>query len=125
MNQNSAHSEVDTSSYQRSVAPELVLELFFFSFLFFAPHSILPYYSSSETGNMSSPTPGFTPGYAEEDISSRVIISASIFIVLEIGAVALRCAARLNYKTKWGTDDYLMAPALLFSLGFCVTGISE
>lgn len=74
---------------------------------------------------MSPPTPAFTPGYADEDISSRVVISALIFIVLDIGAVALRYAARLKYKTKWGTDDFLMAPALLLGLGFCVTGISK
>lgn len=74
---------------------------------------------------MSLPTPAFNPGYAEEDISSRVIISAVVFIVLDIGAVALRYAARLKYKTKWGIDDFLMAPALLLGLVFCVTGISK
>lgn len=74
---------------------------------------------------MTLPTPAFTPGYAEEDISSRVIVSASTFIVLEIGAVALRCAARLKYKGQWGADDFLMAPALLFSLGTCALSLSE
>lgn len=68
---------------------------------------------------------GIPPGHAEEDIGSRVIISASIFIVLEIVAVALRCVARLNYKSQWGADDYLMAPALLSCLGVCVVGIGE
>lgn len=68
---------------------------------------------------------GIPPGHEEEDIGSRVIISASIFIALEIVGVALRCLARLNYKSQWGIDDYLMAPALLFCLGVCVIGIGE
>lgn len=68
---------------------------------------------------------GIPPGHAEEYNGGRVIASASIFIVLEIVAVALRCFARLKYKSQWGTDDYLMAPALLFCLGMCVIGIGK
>lgn len=85
----------------------------------------MPCCGGPDSGNMNSPTAMSTSDYAQEDISSRVIISASIFIVLESGAVALRCAARLNYQAQWGTDDLLMVPALLFNLAVCVVSISE
>ncbi|KAF3768156.1 hypothetical protein M406DRAFT_231609, partial [Cryphonectria parasitica EP155] len=74
---------------------------------------------------MASPRAAFPPGYADENISSRVLIAACLFIVLEIGVVTLRCWARFKYGAKWGFDDYLMAPALLFCLGICAIGIVE
>jgi hypothetical protein len=44
VNQNSAHSEFDTSSYQQSVSPELVLKLVFPGFFFRPSHdfALLP-----------------------------------------------------------------------------------
>lgn len=74
---------------------------------------------------MTSSLAEFPPGYAEEDISSRVLIAASLFIILEIGVVTLRCVARLKFDAKLGVDDYLMAPALLLCLGICAIGISK
>lgn len=74
---------------------------------------------------MADGTTGFAPGYAEEDIGSRVLIAACVFIVLEIGFVALRCVARLKFGAKWGVDDYLVIPALIFCLGICVIGIGK
>ena len=74
---------------------------------------------------MASPTSAFPPGYAEEDISARVIAVGVTFIVLEIAIAALRFTARAVCKTKWGLDDYLIIPALGFSLGMCTIAISK
>lgn len=73
---------------------------------------------------MASAT-GFTEEYINENIGTRLVVVASVFIGLEICVVALRFFARYKYRTQWGLDDYLMAPALLFCLGTCVIGISE
>lgn len=67
----------------------------------------------------------FPPGYAEEDISSRVVIAASLFIVLEIGIVAIRLVSRLKFGVKLGVEDYLVIPALCFCLGMCAIGIGK
>ncbi|KAK8860023.1 integral membrane protein [Apiospora arundinis] len=69
--------------------------------------------------------PNFPPGYAEETLAPRLEAIAIAFIVLEIVVVALRFATRIIYKTRWGADDYLIPPALLFSLGMCVIAIVE
>lgn len=74
---------------------------------------------------MSSTASTFPPDYANANIGSRVTVAASMFIVLEIAAVSLRCAARLKYDAKWGTDDTLIVPALIFCLSMCAIGISE
>ncbi|KAI0546921.1 hypothetical protein F4679DRAFT_555780 [Xylaria curta] len=67
----------------------------------------------------------FPPGYAEESIAARVYGTAIAFIILNIGAVALRIGTRLHYKTAWGWDDYLIVPGLLFALGTCIIGLVE
>lgn len=56
-------------------------------------------------------------------MAPRLEAIAIAFIVLEIVVVALRFATRIIYKTRWGADDYLIPPALLFSLGMCVIAI--
>jgi hypothetical protein len=93
--------------------------------LFSGSCSILSKNSSVQTGNMDSQTPAFPPGYTQEDNGRQILITASLFIFLEISVVILRCATRIRYKTKWGADDFLMAPALLCCLGLCVSATGK
>ncbi|KAI1387685.1 uncharacterized protein F4822DRAFT_430431 [Hypoxylon trugodes] len=67
----------------------------------------------------------FPPGYAEETAGPRSVRVAIAFIVLDIVVVALRFATRLTYKVKLGLDDYIIIPALIFSLGMCAVTILE
>lgn len=75
---------------------------------------------------MSAPAPpSISPARVAADTGGRVIAVASTFIVLEIGVVALRFAARIIYRLKWGVDDYLIIPALIFCIGICIIAIGE
>ncbi|KAI1316660.1 hypothetical protein F5Y16DRAFT_393092 [Xylariaceae sp. FL0255] len=67
----------------------------------------------------------FPPGYAEQNLGWITQAVAILFIVLEILAVAARFGTRYHYKTKWGLDDYLIIPALIFCLGICITAVVE
>lgn len=69
--------------------------------------------------------PPFPPGYLEDDLGPRTVAVASVFIALEIGIVALRFATRILYKLQYGIDDYLIIPALIFTLGTCIISIGK
>ncbi|KAI3331709.1 hypothetical protein HD806DRAFT_478092 [Xylariaceae sp. AK1471] len=73
----------------------------------------------------SIPLSVFPPGYVDESLVPRTFAVAVTFIVLEIGIVTLRFATRYLYNTKLGIDDYLIIPALIFTLGVCVITIVE
>ncbi|CAH0054997.1 unnamed protein product [Clonostachys solani] len=67
----------------------------------------------------------FPTGYAEETNGPPVLIASGIFIGLQITIVALRLATRLTHRGQLGIDDYLILPALVFSVGICVIAILE
>ncbi|TRX91834.1 hypothetical protein FHL15_007387 [Xylaria flabelliformis] len=71
------------------------------------------------------PLTDFPPGYVETNTGWTTQRVAIAFIILEFSAVAARFGTRYYYKTKWGIDDYLAAPALVFAVGVSVIAIVE
>jgi hypothetical protein len=69
--------------------------------------------------------PPFPPSYAEEDIGSRTLSTAILFIVLEVIVVTLRFTSRRLIRAKLALDDYLIIPSLVFCLGICVVAIGQ
>ncbi|KAI1460206.1 hypothetical protein F4805DRAFT_418594 [Annulohypoxylon moriforme] len=73
----------------------------------------------------TSSVAAFPPGYAEQDLGPRTQAVAIAFIVLEVVIVTLRFSTRAIYKSRWGFDDYLIVPGLVFALGVCAITIIE
>ncbi|KAF2811144.1 uncharacterized protein BDZ99DRAFT_344380, partial [Mytilinidion resinicola] len=59
----------------------------------------------------------YSPEYLAEYNGDRVILCASIFIVLHIFFVCLRFVSRRMKKAPWGWDDAFIVAAAIFSFG--------
>ncbi|KAI0395519.1 hypothetical protein F5Y17DRAFT_456917 [Xylariaceae sp. FL0594] len=58
-----------------------------------------------------------------ENRGPSIIAVCALFIVLTTIAVSLRFASRVTRKARFGADDWLSVFALIFVIGFIVTGI--
>jgi len=74
---------------------------------------------------MSTATPTFPPGYAEQDKGPQVVAVGITFIVLEFAFVLLRFVSRRFNRTALGLDDLFTIPGLLFCWGVCIIAIVE
>lgn len=59
----------------------------------------------------------FPPGYAEQYIGYIALDVAITFTVLEVVAVVLRYISQSMAGKRFGIDDFLILPGLLFCLG--------
>ena len=65
----------------------------------------------------------YPPGYLEENVGYKVVITAIVFILLDSLFVILRYVARHLGRVPAGLDDYLIAAAWVVGLGESVLSI--
>ena len=67
----------------------------------------------------------YPPGYLEENVGFKVVITAAVFIFLDTFSVVLRYLSRYLGKVPVGLDDYLIAAAYAVGLGESILSIGN
>lgn len=63
--------------------------------------------------------PTSSSGFVDENIGYQAFSCAIAFIVIEVSVVALRVFTRILTHTRFGWDDALIIPSLLFAVSTC------
>ena len=67
----------------------------------------------------------YPPGYFEENVGYKAVITAGVFIFLDTFFVILRYVARHLGKVPAGLDDYLIAASYVVNLGEGILSIGK